>query len=111
VFDLYQVQLTYEERYNDGGCEAIRDEGLIPPEDYQDGEGPTKHTKLRLSCQMEESLGKLRVEEGERHDAEDEGAREVQIEAQRCAIYSARERNAITVIKQYLKMRAQEKCR
>ena len=81
MLNLYQVQLTYEERYNDGGCEAIRDEGLILPEDYQDSEGPTKNTKLRLSCQMEESLGKLRIEEGERHDAESESAEE---SAKRC---------------------------
>ena len=108
---MYQVQLTDEERYDDRGCEAIHDVDLILPEYYEDREGPTKNSKLGLSHQVEESLCKLRIEKGEQHGERERVLRvvaqgEVRTEAQRCAIYSAGERNA-KVTRQYLRVVAQ----
>src|SRR5882762_6165907 len=68
VFNLYQVQLTDEECYDDGGCEAICDMNLILPEYHQDREGPTKNSELGLSHQVEGRLCKLRIKEGEWHE-------------------------------------------
>src|SRR5882762_7692696 len=90
VFDLYQVQLTDEERYDNRGCEAISDVDLILPEYYEDREGPTKNFELGRSHQGEESLCKLRIEKGERHGERERVLRvvaqgEVRTEAQRCA--------------------------